>query len=356
MEDPVRRLEFLFTDWDGAPLSREDATILSEALPVMAEAFQQVAPTHFPDGTPTGAQRLLKQLGTAALNAIHDAAQDNDYETVHDLWTIMKAVKQPQAMPVFVGWVDTVGRVRERLESRGRDVDKRSVEAAAQVNQRWWELNGQWEQFTDALVAATTPEQVSKVVIFPPDQFDSRADSVQQAERTRSGRTHDCPDCGGLVSNRAQACPHCGCPNHELEADRPFGEGPRVGETATQSQRAKVAEPPPANDPTRTRKVWIWVGTAAGAGMALILVANQLMGLTIISGQKAASVVAKRLETRGGAGFRVTCPTRIVTANDSFLCPIVSATGQPAGAARVVVVSPSGGLNVDLTPVETNQP
>lgn len=269
MDDLGDRIEFLLQEWDGSALEHEDGEILKGAIPAMAEAFHGVAPEHFPDGRPTHASRLLTLLASAAVRAVDDARADGNYQVVHDLWLLMLALKQPQAMPLTAGWVDVVARAREVLESRRRSEDKLSVEAAAQVNRRWWELNGQWEAFTGAMVAAKTPEEVVRVVIAPPQEERTDADAfVDKDGGGGASGTTTCPDCGGLVSARIEACPHCGCPvrtngqRHDLRSAGRRGKGWSLAVVAlialalavavvviVASLRPWAKDPPPATSP-----------------------------------------------------------------------------------------------------------
>lgn len=177
------------------------------------------------------------------------------------------------------------------------------------------------------------------------------------------GNTHNCPDCGGRVSYRAPACPHCGCPNEAWAAKSSFRDEagrPRTGGTVIHADAAIHAGPASKTEPAmgnapvtqwarfQSRAIWTWVGVAAAALVILTFIANRVMGLTVISGQKAAVVVASQL----GPGFTVHCPTRVMRVDGSFVCTVMrSSTREPAGTAVVVVASPSGTLHVARTSV-----
>lgn len=78
---------------------------------------------------------------------------------------------------------------------------------------------------------------------------------------TAGERLHPCPDCGTMISRRAQQCPHCGCPVTV------GGESPTAGKVSTQAQSPQGA--------AGRKGIWI----AAGIVLALLVI-----GVSVFAG------------------------------------------------------------------------
>ena len=157
------------------------------------------------------------------------------------------------------------------------------------------------------------------------------------------------------MGNHAPTCPHCGCPNNALTVATAAHVNSDTRTTLVPAVRRDRAVGASSRKETATRtRVLIGIGITTGVLAAGALIANQVAGITGISGEKASAVVAKRLKAQGATSFRVTCPTLIVAVGYTFVCPVQSASGASAGNARVVVTSKSGGLTVDLGSVNTD--
>lgn len=167
--EPAERLSWLVDDWGGEPLSAADCALLYELAPVIANAYKQRSPDTYPDGHGTHNEVHLDNLALVLQWALHDAQSDGDYRTAAGVLFLMQYVKQPDRVPLTMGYLNVLVEVRGGLARRKRTENLAMVEAAAQMNQRWFELNGQFQAFSEAAAAANTAEAVNSISIPPPE-------------------------------------------------------------------------------------------------------------------------------------------------------------------------------------------